>query len=190
MNTLELLHTRRSVKAAEMIGPGPDATQLNAILQAAHRVPDHGKIGPWRFVIFEGDARAQFSQKLATIYAANNPDAGEKLLEFQKSVLMRAPCVIAVIATPQIDNPKVPVWEQHLAVGACCQNLLVAAHAMGFVGNWLTEWYSYNHDVNQLLHLRAEDQIAGFIYLGSAAAKPEERPRPALEDRIQYWTED
>ena len=187
MNTLELLHTRRSVKAAEMIAPGPDASQLQAILHAAHRVPDHGKIGPWRFVIFEGAARASFGQKLAAIYANNNPEAGEKLLDFHANTLMRAPLVIAVIATPDINNAKVPVWEQHLAVGACCQNLLVAAHAVGFVGNWLTEWYSYSEDVNQLLGLRAEDAIAGFIYLGSAAAKPEERPRPALEDRISHW---
>ena len=185
MDTLTLLHTRRSVKAAEMVEPGPNATQLQAILEAAHRVPDHGKIGPWRFVVFTGAARANFGAELARIYAAQN-EANEKLIEYQKNTLMRAPCVVAVIATPDLTH-KVPLWEQTLAVGAVCQNLLVAAHAIGFAGNWLTEWYSYNAEVNNLLGLGEHDQVAGFIYLGSAASKPDERPRPPLADRISAW---
>ena len=185
MDTLTLLHTRRSVKAAEMVEPGPNAAQLQSILEAAHRVPDHGKIGPWRFVVFTGSARAHFGADLARIYAAQN-EANEKLIEYQKNTLMRAPSVVAVIATPDLTH-KVPLWEQTLAVGAVCQNLLVAAYAMGFAGNWLTEWYSYNAEVKNLLGLGEHDQIAGFIYLGSAASKPDERPRPSLADRTSVW---
>ena len=186
MNTLELLHSRRSVKAAEMISPGPNEQQVASILQAAHRVPDHGKIGPWRFIVFRGDARQSFGQTLKSIYALQHPDANEKLLSHQESLLLRAPLVIAVIASPDLEH-KVPEWEQYLAVGAVCQNLLIATHAMGFVGQWLTEWYSYSPDVNHALGLKPYERLAGFMYLGSAAQKPTERPRPDLNERTTYW---
>lgn len=189
MNTLEVLATRRSVVAKDMIEPGPDAAQIQAILSAGHRVPDHGKIGPWRFVVFQGEARAQFSQKLADIYAEENPDCKEKMLNFQAEILTRAPVVIAVISTAG-DHPKVPEWEQILSAGAACQNMLVAATAMGFGAQWLTEWYSYNHKVKALLEMEPHHQVAGFIYFGSYLEKPEERKRPDLEERIRYWESD
>lgn len=188
MDTLELLKTRRSVKAAEMVAPGPDPKALADILEAAHRVPDHGKIGPWRFIIFEDDARAEFGEKLGAIYQTKNTDCTEKLLEFQKHLLMRSPVVICVVFSPDLNHPKVPLWEQQLAVGAVCQNLLVATHASGFVGQWLTEWYSFDKDVDAALGLSDHECVAGFMYLGSFHEKPEERPRPPLADRISHWS--
>lgn len=186
MDTIELLHQRRSVKAAEMIEPAPNELQLSSILQAAHRVPDHGKIGPWRFIVFKGDARGHFGQTLKNIYCAKNPDATLKLIKHQEDLLLRAPLVIAVIASFDLEH-KVPEWEQTLAVGAVCQNLLVATHSLGFVGQWLTEWYSYSDEVSQALGLTPNERVAGFMYLGSASQKPAERVRPDLNERISYW---
>jgi nitroreductase len=185
--TLNLLLTRRSVKAAEMIEPGPSAQQIEQLLCAAHRVPDHGKIGPWRFVVVTGNARIDFGQHLQKIYTTEHPEASEKLIDHQATLLLRAPCVIVVIASPDLEHPKVPEWEQLLSVGAACQNLLLATHALGFVGQWLTEWCAYSPGVNQLLKLADHEKIAGYIHVGSMATQPEERPRPSLNDRVRYW---
>lgn len=187
MDPIELLTTRRSVTAKDLQEPGPDAEQLHDILRAGHRVPDHGKLGPWRFIVFQGRARHQFGEKLAAIYQHNEPAAKQALLNAQAGLLARAPVVIAVIAAP-IGEHKIPVWEQHLSAGAACQNILNAATALGFGAQWLTEWYSYDAQVLVELGLRAGEQIAGFIYIGSFAEQPAERPRPALGERISYWT--
>jgi nitroreductase len=186
MTTLELLATRRSVSTRDMIEPGPTPAQIQTILEAAHRVPDHGKLGPWRFVVFSGAARASFSRQLADIYAQENPDSTDKLLTFQSELLTRAPVVIAVISTAG-EHVKIPEWEQVLSAGASCQNMLIAATAMGFGAQWITEWYSYNDSVKELLGMEPHHRIAGFIYLGSYQQKPEERVRPDLAERITYW---
>ena len=183
---LDLLLKRRSVSAKDMTGPGPSPAQIDQLLAAAHRVPDHGKLGPWRFVVFTGDARADFSAKLAAIYKEENPDTPEKLLAFQAELLTRAPLVIAVISTAG-EHIKIPEWEQVLSAGAACQNLLVAAASMGFGAQWLTEWYSYNDKVKALLGMEPHHQVAGFIYVGNYNAVPEERVRPSLEERVSYW---
>ena len=184
---LDLLLTRRSVSANELVEPGPSPEQVGMILKAAHRVPDHGKIGPWRYVLFSGNARADFSHKLGEIFAEKNPDATDKLLEFESTRLTRAPLVIAVISSPDINHPKIPEWEQILSAGATCQNILLAITALGFGAQWVTEWYSYDEDVGDLLKLKADERVAGFIYIGSVKEKPEERPRPDLGERVWYW---
>lgn len=187
-SVIDALLSRRSVTAKDMVEPGPNAEQLDIILQAGHRVPDHGKIGPWRFIIFEGEARGKFGQKLASIYHAEITDAKQKLLDFEAERFNRAPTVVAVISAP-IDHPKVPLWEQELAVGAVCMNMLHAIHAQGFVGQWLTEWYAFNKDVDKLLGLGANERVAGFMYMGSCEAAPTERVRPELSERVSYWKE-
>lgn len=186
MSLLDIIRTRRSVSAKDMHEPGPTPAQLQTLLEAAHRVPDHGKLGPWRFVIFQGEARSAFGNKLAAIYQAENPEAPEKAVELQKSLLLRAPLVIAVISTAS-PHVKIPEWEQVLSAGAACQNILIAAHAMGFGAQWLTEWYGYNDKVKTLLNMETHHRIAGFIYIGSYDEKPEERVRPSLEERISQW---
>lgn len=185
---LDTITTRRSVMAKDMSEPGPNSEQLQTLLQAAHRVPDHGKLGPWRFVIFQGPARASFSRKLAEIYKEENPEATDKLLEFQAKLFTRAPLVIAVISTAA-PHAKIPEWEQVLSAGAACQNILLAAHTIGFGAQWLTEWYGYSKKVNALLQMEDHHRIAGFIYIGSYQEKPEERIRPSLEERITYWND-
>lgn len=182
---LDALLSRRSILAKDMTGPGPNKAELGQILSAAHRVPDHGKIGPWRFIVFEGEARTQFSDALAQIFQRENPECSDAMLNFEKQRFNRAPVVIAVISAP-VEH-KVPEWEQVLCSGACCQNILHAAHSLGFGAQWLTEWYAYNDDVNHLLNMSDKEKIAGFIYIGQHENPPKERVRPSLDERVTYW---
>lgn len=184
--SIKLLLRRRSVSAKNMTEPGPTSEQLEIILRAGSRVPDHGKLAPWRFVIFEGDARARFGDVLAKAYKAQTPDAKEAQIEFERGRFMRAPVVVAVISSIQTDAP-IPQWEQRLSAGAVCQNMLIAATALGLGANWLTEWYAYDEKVGNALDLGDNERVAGFIYLGSAKEKPEERKRPQLEEIVTRW---
>lgn len=184
--TIDLLLQRRSVSPKEMQGDGPSAEQIDIILRAAHRVPDHGKLGPWRFVVFTGAARLNFGRALGEIYQADFPHITADITTAQEQLFLRAPSIIAVISTagPHI---KIPEWEQILSAGAACQNILVAAHALGFKACWLTEWYSYHNKVKTLLGLEEHHQIAGFIYIGNYPGTPEDRVRPPLAERVSYW---
>ncbi|VUD68904.1 Putative NAD(P)H nitroreductase YdjA [Thalassocella blandensis] len=186
MSFTDLLLSRRSVTANDLIEPGPNEDQLTTILQAAHRVPDHKKLGPWRFIVFQGDARRSFGNTLRDIFAQDNPDASEKLLEFEQQRFTRAPLVIAVISSP-VEEPKAPEWEQVLSAGAACQNILLAATAMGFGSQWLTEWYAFHSKVDAALELKPSEKVAGYMYIGSFASPPTERNRPSLEERISFW---
>ena len=187
-SALHLLTTRRSVSVKDMREPGPSPEQITQLLAAAHRVPDHGKLGPWRFIVFQGEARVQFGQKLADIHAQRFPDFDDKCREVEKGRLTRAPLVIAVVSSV-LENHKVPVWEQQLSAGAACQNLLLAAHAQGFGAQWLTEWYSYSPEVERLLEFAPSERLAGFIYIGSYDEAPGERVRPPLAERVSYYGE-
>lgn len=174
---LPLLLQRRSASAADLGGPGPDARELELILRAATRVPDHGKLAPWRFILFEGAARTAFGARLAALFSADNPQAEDALLAFERARFERAPLVIAVVSrvTP---GHKIPVWEQELSAGAVCFAMLLAANALGFAGQWLTEWYAYDTRVAAELGLGAGERVAGFVYIGRAARDPLERVRP------------
>jgi nitroreductase len=178
-----LLATRRSGKAREMVAPGPDAAQLQAILHAATRVPDHGKLNPWRFVVIEN--RAAFAEALMAIYLAAKPDAGRLEREAVTQFATQAPCLVVVIASPRPSH--IPLWEQELSVGAACQNLLLAAHAHGFVANWLTGWAAFDEKVLALLGGAAPERIAGFFFIGTQGRPLEERPRPASDAVISHW---
>lgn len=185
-NALELLLARRSVVANKLGSPGPDKAQLQQILTAAARVPDHKKLVPWRFIVFEGEARAKFGEILAKTCADNEPDAGDTRLETEAARFTRAPVVVAVISSLK-DNPTVPEWEQVLSAGAACQNLLIAANAAGFAGQWITEWYAFDRAISAALGLRGGERVAGFIYIGTAQEPPAERDRPNLEHITTYW---
>ena len=185
-DTLELLAKRRSVVANNMAGPGPNADQLEQLLTLAARVPDHGKLAPWRFIIFDGDARSRFGELLASRYAELNPDAEQKLIDFERGRFERAPVVVAVISGPQ-PHPKVPEWEQVLSAGAVCQNLLVGATAMGFASQWITEWYAFDTRIHEALGLEAHEKVAGFVYLATATEPPGERARPVLSELVSRW---
>ena len=181
---IDHLLTRRSIKAQEHTSPGPSEEELALILEAANRVPDHKKLGPWRFLLIKGQARQDTGKVLAEIFKADHPDASDKLIEFESNRFIRSPLVIGVIISP-VENEKVPRDEQVLAVGAVCQNLIVAASSLGYGAQWLTEWYSYHRDMHSYLKLAKNESLAGFVYIGSTSCKPEERQRANLEDRIK-----
>jgi nitroreductase len=181
-----LLATRRSGKPRDMVAPGPNAAQLEAILGAASRVPDHGKLAPWRFVTVATDQRAAFADLLVAAYSDEKPDAGRLELEAMQQFAHQAPCLIVVLSTP-VEGSKIPLWEQQLSAGAACMQLLNAVHAEGFVGGWLTGWPTYNAAVKAAFGGVEKDQIAGFIFVGSPARDLEERPRPAPEAIVSKW---
>jgi nitroreductase len=175
---VDLLLSRRSGSAKAMGKPGPDKRQLADILQAGARAPDHGKLFPWRFIVFEGDGRKRAGDILAEV--AQGEGEREKQVDEERGRFLRAPVVIGVISSAR-EQHKIPVWEQELSAGAVCQNILVAATAMGFVGQWVTEWYGYHPAVKERLGLKAGERVAGFLYLGTAKEKLEERPRPEMK---------
>jgi nitroreductase len=178
-DALELLKTRRSVKPIELQGPGPSASELESLLQIATRVPDHGKLTPWRFIIFEGEARRKAGEKIAENFRADNPRATADQVEFERNRLARAPLVIAVVsrAGPHV---KIPEWEQQLSSGASAMSLVLAAHATGYAASWITEWYAYDRRVLDALGLAPNEKITGFVHIGRPAKPPDDRPRPDL----------
>lgn len=182
--TLELLATRRSTLARAMTGPGPSPDQIETLITLAARVPDHGKLFPWRFIVFEGEARSRFGAVLEDVFRRAEADAPEARYQLERERFERAPVVIAVISDP-VDSPKIPHWEQVLSAGAVCQTLLIAASAMGFAAQWLTEWYAYDDATRAAMGLKKSEQAAGFIYLGQAETDPVERPRKP--PRIERW---
>ena len=183
---LDLLLSRRSGSAKTMKGPGPDAEQLRRILSAGVRVPDHGKLTPWRFVIFEGDGRARMGEILAECIAQERDSSPERV-EQERGRFMRAPVVIGVVSRAREQIP-IPVWEQQLSAGAVCMSMVIAAHAMGFVANWITEWYAYDRGVLAALGLNDNERIAGFVHIGRPSEPPEDRPRPPLNEIATRFT--
>ncbi len=185
--TLELLLKRRSAKAALLTAPGPTAAELDTILTCAARVPDHKKLVPWRFIVFEGEARAKFGELLARTVAAEEKDTPSAVrLEAERARLLRAPTVVAVISRV-VPNPGAPEIEQLLSCGAASFNLCLAANALGYGTCWLTEWYSFNNTISKALGLAANERIAGFVYIGTDSAPQEDRERPALADIVTRW---
>jgi nitroreductase len=179
-DALDLLKQRRSVKPSDLGLPGPSAAQLDTLLTVAARVPDHGKLTPWRFVLFEGEARDTAGATIAAVFAADHPEADADRLAIERGRLSRAPLVIAVVSRAS-THPKIPEWEQVLSAGAAAMNLVTAAHAMGFAANWITEWYAYDRRVLERFGLAADERIAGFVHIGTPAKPPEDRPRPPVE---------
>ena len=177
-DAIGLLLSRRSGSAKAMTGPGPTPEELETILTAAARVPDHGKLFPWRFIVFEGDARDRAGKLLAEALCETEKLTDERAAQ-EASRFLRAPVVVAVIAKPREAIP-IPEWEQVLSAGAACQNMLIAAHALGYVANWLTEWYAYHPVVKERLGLKPGERVAGYVYIGQPAVPLEERVRPDL----------
>ena len=182
-DALELLKTRRSMKPREMSGPGPSPAELDTILTIGARVPDHGKLAPWRFIIFEGDARARAGDVIAKVFAQKNPGATVAEIDIEKRRLMDAPLVIGVVSFTR-PHPKVPAWEQELSAGASAMNIVTAATALGYGACWLTGWFSFDRDVLDGLGLKADEKLAGFIHIGTPSKPSEDRPRPVLSDIV------
>jgi nitroreductase len=183
---IDLLKSRRSVKPVELQGPAPTATELATLLTVASRVPDHGRLIPWRFVVFEGDARLAAGEKIAEVFRANRPDATPEQVEHERKRLARAPMVVAVVsrAGPHV---KIPEWEQVLSAGAAATSLVFASYALGFAASWLTEWYAYDRRVLEALGLKAEERIAGFVHIGRPTKPVDDRTRPPLDEIVTRY---
>ena len=166
-----------------MAAPGPSPSELETILTIGARVPDHGKLAPWRFIVFEGDARARAGEIVGLVFAQKNPAVDAGMIEIEKRRLMDAPLVIAVVSIVR-PHPKVPAWEQELSAGASCMNIVTAATALGYSANWLTGWFSFDRDVLSGLGLKPDEKLAGFIHIGTAASIPDDRPRPDLKNVV------
>jgi nitroreductase len=186
-DALELLMTRRSAKVATLGEPGPSSSQLETILRCAARVPDHKKVVPWRFIVFEGDARRRFGEVLAdTLLAEESERPSAVRLETERGRLLRAPVVVCVVSRI-LPTPGAPEWEQTLSCGAAAFNLCLAANAMGYGTCWITEWYSYSRGVRAALKLAENERVAGFVYIGTASERQADRERPLLSDIVTRW---
>jgi nitroreductase len=181
--TLALLSTRRSAPAASLTEPGPSPQELDSLLKIASRVPDHGKLVPWRYILFAADARHRAGRIIADVYAKAHPEADEAKLDIERKRLALAPLVVAVVSRAG-PHEKIPEWEQIMTVGAVCMNLTIAANALGFATVWLSEWYAYDPTVLAQLGLAPSEKIAGFIHIGRPPGPREDRPRPVISDIV------
>lgn len=178
-----LMIRRRSVPPHRLAEPGPTPDELDLLLTVASRVPDHGKLAPWRFIVFEGDARARAGEMIAAAFAADQPDAEPDRVSTERNRLSRAPLVVAVVSAAR-PHVKIPEWEQIMSAGAVCMNLIVAANAIGYATTWLTEWFGYDRRVLDQLGLAPDETVAGFIHIGRPLEIPSDRPRPVLSDIV------
>ena len=185
-SALSLLKTRKSASVKAMGEPGPTPEQLRTILEIAVRVPDHGKLTPWRLVLFQGAARQEFGEIIKARWQKLHPDHGAESLDFQAGLFLRAPVVLAVVskAGPHV---KIPEWEQLLSAGALTQNMLLAAAALGVGAQWNTDWIAYDREIMTAMGLSQSEKIVGFVYFGTPQAALEDRPRPEPESLITRW---
>lgn len=185
-SVLDLLAARRSVPANALAEPGPDAAELERMLTIAARVPDHGKLAPWRFIVIENEARAALGERLAALLAELDPDANERRVQAQAACFSQSALVVAVVsrAGPHV---KIPEWEQQLSAGAVCMNLSIAANALGYGAQWLTGWAAYEPKARELIGLAPEERVAGFIHVGTPTERLADRPRPDLAEIVTRW---
>lgn len=183
---LSLLATRRSGKPRDLVAPGPDATQLNEILQIAARTPDHGKLAPWRFVIVPDEKRDLLAEVIVKAYREERPQAARLEIESLEQFAHQAPALVVVLFSPKTQS-HIPLWEQELSAGAVCMNLLHAVHASGFAGGWLTGWPSFNEAVRDAFGA-APERIAGFMFIGTPSRPLDERPRPDMGAIVSTWS--
>jgi nitroreductase len=184
--TLDLLASRRSVPANALAEPGPSPQQLDAILTIAARVPDHGKLAPWRFIVIEGEARTALGRRLANLMIAADPETPRGKVEAQASFSGSA--LIVVVVSRAAPHVKIPEWEQELSAGAVCMNLSIAANALGYGAQWLTGWAAYDAGAREALGLEAKERVAGFIHIGTPTERLTDRPRPELADIVTRWS--
>jgi nitroreductase len=182
---IEYLKTRRSMPAFQMKEPGPSKEEIEEILTLATRVPDHGKLAPWRFIVMTGDARKRITDELAAIAKGDKPDLSAEMIQVEETRFLRAPVVIAVVSRAG-PHMKIPEWEQIMSAGAVCLNMVMAANALGYVSNWLTEWMAFDERAHRVLGVERGEKVAGFIHIGSTDFPVVERPRPVLADIVTW----
>ncbi|HEY1752103.1 MAG TPA: nitroreductase [Caulobacteraceae bacterium] len=180
--TLAFLARRRSASAIALTAPAPSEAELQTLLRLATRVPDHGKLSPWRFVVLKGEAKQRFIAGLEAIAARR--EGGEKL-KAKLGKLRAPPLTLAVVS--RLRPGDIPEWEQRLSAGAVCMTLIIAAQAMGYGANWITDWYAYDAEAWTLLGLAEGERVAGYVHLGASPEAPLERVRPDLDTLVSEW---
>jgi nitroreductase len=183
---LTFLKTRKSASAKAMGEPGPSADALQDILSIAARVPDHGKLNPWRFVVFEGEARQAIGVAFARRFAELHPDYPHDSKVFQETLFLRAPVVVAVVSTAK-EHTKIPVWEQVMSSAAVCFNMVLAAQALGFDAQWQSDWVAYDEGAKAAMGIAAHESVSGLIYMGKSTVLLEDRPRPDTKTLTTFW---
>lgn len=182
---IDFLRDRHSTPVAQIKEPGPSQEELEAILTLATRVPDHGKLAPWRLVVYRGDVRKKLGEEFLALLLKKTPDIEDAAKEAELVRFTRAPLVVGVISTAA-PHVKIPEWEQVLSAGAVCLNMLMAANAHGYVANWRTEWVAYDDEALHLLGVKPGEKVAGFIHIGSSDFPTPDRPRPELSQIVTY----
>jgi len=183
---LTFLKTRKSGSAKALGLPGPNPGQISEILDIAVRVPDHGKLNPWRFVLFEGQTRADIGNAFAARWKVLHPEHGEESMTFQRGLFMRAPVLIVVVSTAA-PHAKIPEWEQLMSSAAVCYNMVLAATAMGFDAQWQTDWVAYDPEAMAAMGLKGTERVSGIVYIGTTNAALEDRPRPDPQALLTRW---
>jgi nitroreductase len=182
---VEYLRERHSTPVAQIGEPGPTHQELESILSLASRVPDHGKLAPWRFIVYRGDVRQTLGETFLEIMQEGSQELSEAARDAELKRFLRAPLVVAVVSTAA-PHVKIPEWEQVLSAGAVCLNMLMAANAHGYVANWRTEWIAYDDRALQALGVKPGEKVAGFVHIGSSDFSVPDRPRPDLADIVTY----
>ena len=187
MDLIDLIDSRRSTPARQLGEPGPTPAQIERLLGAAIRVPDHGKLVPWRLLTISGDTRIALGERLAQIHQRIEPDIAAALLAKDRERFSFAPLIVAVIARIEDNHPKIPAQEQLLSAGCVACNLLLGAQALGFGAQWLTGWAAYDSDAAALLGLAANERVIAFVHVGTPNEPAPERHRPELADVVSEW---
>lgn len=187
MSLLDLINDRRSIPWRQLAEPGPTRAELDTLLQAVVRVPDHGKLVPFRFILIRGDARLRLGELLARLTLARNPDTAPALVEKERDRFRFAPLIVAVVASPNQEQSKVPAQEQLLTAGCVAYNLLLAAQGLGYGAQWLTGWAAYDAEVLATLGLAPHERLAGFVHIGTAREAAPERLRPDHRALVSEW---
>ena len=186
LDALTLLKTRKSVSSTFLGPPGPSDAELSEMLSIAVHVPDHGKLAPWRFIIFSGDARRAAGEILARLFKAKNPEAPDAKVEEERTRLLSAPLVVAVVSTAA-PHVKIPEWEQVLSAGNVAMSLVFAAHAFGYVAHWRTGFVAYDADARRAMGVADSERIVAVVHIGTPTVAPNERPRPAVANLATRW---
>ncbi len=181
LDVLTFLATRRSASAMSLSEPGPSSDEVSDLIRLAARVPDHGKLAPWRFVLLDGPAKIRFAHRLQQLAESR----GDQKAVAKLGKLKAPPMGIAVVSSPR--DHEIPTWEQQLSAGAVCTTLLYAAQALGYGANWITDWYAYDAEAQAILGLSRTESVAGFIFIGTAEEPPKERERPEIQSLISDW---
>lgn len=180
------LKSRRSVTLPFLEEPGPGTAELSELLEIATRVPDHGKLTPWRLVVIAGDQRAIAGDKLAALTKLRDPQVSDEMLDVERNRFLPAPLTIGVISAAQI-HAKVPVIEQQLSAACVCFNLVHGAHALGFAAQWVTRWFAFDQEAAAIFGAKPGEFFAGFVHIGTPTIVPPERERPNVNDVVEYW---